>query len=54
MSRYLTKHPVPTEQLVVSAGLTAVLNYLFYSMCEEGDAVLIPTPYYSAFDFDVR
>ena len=45
--------PDPSE-LVVGTGLSAILSNLFYCLCEAGDAVLIPAPYYSAFDNDLR
>eukprot|EP00403_Amphidinium_massartii_P024030 CAMPEP_0178407242 /NCGR_PEP_ID=MMETSP0689_2-20121128/19329_1 /TAXON_ID=160604 /ORGANISM="Amphidinium massartii, Strain CS-259" /LENGTH=452 /DNA_ID=CAMNT_0020028313 /DNA_START=114 /DNA_END=1472 /DNA_ORIENTATION=+ len=44
--------PTADELLCVS-GAGAVLTHLFYCLCEVGDVVLIPAPYYSAFDFDL-
>lgn len=37
----------------VSAGCGAVLDNLMFLLCEAGDAVLIPSPYYPAFDNDL-
>jgi aspartate/methionine/tyrosine aminotransferase len=45
---------VDPEHLVVGVGLSAILSSLFYCICEAGDSVLIPAPYYSAFDNDLR
>lgn len=42
-----------TEGLVVGAGCNAVLENLCFCLAEAGDAVLIPTPYYAAFEFDL-
>lgn len=45
---------VPSSEIVCTAGVTAALSNLFYCICEPGDYVLIPAPYYSAFDNDLR
>jgi len=42
-----------TEGLVVGAGCNAVLENLCFALAEPGDSVLIPTPYYAAFEFDL-
>lgn len=51
-------HPCPfafgAEDIVCTAGATAALSNLFYAICSPGDVVLIPAPYYSAFDNDLR
>ena len=41
------------EGLVVGAGCNAVLENLCLCLADAGDAVLIPTPYYAAFEFDL-
>lgn len=43
---------VKAEQIVISAGCTGLLFQLSVIMFERGDSVLIPTPYYPAFDHD--
>ena len=40
-------------RLTVSAGCGAIIDNLFTCICEPGDAVLIPAPYYPAFDNDL-
>jgi len=52
--RRVMKVPVPANELVCGAGVSAVVSNLFYCLCEEGDLVLMPAPYYSAFDSDLR
>jgi aspartate/methionine/tyrosine aminotransferase len=49
----LDKGRIDTEGLVVGAGCNAVLENLCICLAEAGDAVLIPTPYYAAFEFDL-
>ena len=44
-------HP---EQLCISAGCGAILDNLFMCITEPNDGVLIPAPYYPAFDNDLR
>uniref|UniRef100_A0A7S4V4V9 Aminotransferase class I/classII large domain-containing protein n=2 Tax=Ditylum brightwellii TaxID=49249 RepID=A0A7S4V4V9_9STRA len=41
------------EGLILGAGCNAVLENLCFCLAEPGEAVLIPTPYYAAFEFDL-
>lgn len=41
------------ENVVLGAGCNAVLENLCTVLANPGDAVLIPTPYYAAFEFDL-
>lgn len=41
------------DGLIVGAGCNAVLENLCFALADAGDAVLIPTPYYAAFEFDL-
>lgn len=41
------------DNLIMGAGCNAVLENLVFCLAEQGDAVLIPTPYYAAFEFDL-
>eukprot|EP00931_Biecheleriopsis_adriatica_P043881 TRINITY_DN25074_c0_g1_i1.p1 TRINITY_DN25074_c0_g1~~TRINITY_DN25074_c0_g1_i1.p1 ORF type:complete len:495 (-),score=107.34 TRINITY_DN25074_c0_g1_i1:46-1530(-) len=54
LEKRVVKVPVPPQQLVCGTGVSAELSNLFYCICEDDDTVLIPAPYYSAFDSDLR
>lgn len=41
------------EGLTVGAGCNAVLENLCFCLAQHGDSILIPTPYYAAFEFDL-
>jgi aspartate/methionine/tyrosine aminotransferase len=41
------------ENVILGAGCNAVLENLVMCLADPGDAVLIPTPYYAAFEFDL-
>ena len=41
------------EQIVLGAGAAAILNFIFRFVAEENDVVLIPAPYYAAFEYDM-
>jgi aspartate/methionine/tyrosine aminotransferase len=41
------------DGLIVGAGCNAVLENLCFSLADAGESVLIPTPYYAAFEFDL-
>lgn len=43
---------ISPNQLVVSCGVTALLHELSIVLFDVGDAVLVPTPFYPAFDHD--
>lgn len=41
------------ENLVLSAGVSTVLDHLFYLLGDENSSCLVPAPYYPAFDQDL-
>ena len=45
---------VNPELVAFGSGGSSLLSHLALSLCERGDAVLIPAPYYAAFDADLR
>jgi 1-aminocyclopropane-1-carboxylate synthase len=47
------RYPFRPDGISVSAGCGAVLDALIFCLCDPGDAVLIPSPYYPAFDNDL-
>jgi aspartate/methionine/tyrosine aminotransferase len=49
-SSSLTFNP---DNIILGAGCNAVLENLCMCLTEPGDAVMIPTPYYAAFEFDL-
>mmetsp|Transcript_12047 Transcript_12047/g.26085 ORF Transcript_12047/g.26085 Transcript_12047/m.26085 type:complete len:507 (-) Transcript_12047:31-1551(-) len=54
LSPELALERVRPEHVALGSGCAALLNYLFFALAEEGDAVLIPAPYYAAFESDMR
>lgn len=44
---------VDPEDLVVVSGATAALDILASTLCDPGEAILTPAPYYAAFDSDL-
>jgi DNA-binding transcriptional MocR family regulator len=58
MARYLEdllrlSRPMDANGIVVGAGCNAVLENLCICLAEPGEGVMIPTPYYAAFEFDL-
>ncbi|GGN04142.1 aminotransferase class I/II-fold pyridoxal phosphate-dependent enzyme [Streptomyces fuscichromogenes] len=45
--------PVDPEDLVVVAGATAALDVAATALCDPGEAIVVPTPCYGAFDTDL-
>jgi aspartate/methionine/tyrosine aminotransferase len=53
LSKYLFDgHVVSPDELVLCPGCVSILHQLSILLFEAGDSVLIPTPYYPAFDHD--
>eukprot|EP00529_Nitzschia_sp_RCC80_P019185 CAMPEP_0113453714 /NCGR_PEP_ID=MMETSP0014_2-20120614/7495_1 /TAXON_ID=2857 /ORGANISM="Nitzschia sp." /LENGTH=512 /DNA_ID=CAMNT_0000345107 /DNA_START=91 /DNA_END=1629 /DNA_ORIENTATION=- /assembly_acc=CAM_ASM_000159 len=46
-------HRIDPDGLVIGAGCNAVLENLCLSLAEPGQGVMIPLPYYAAFEFDL-
>ncbi|EFJ52049.1 hypothetical protein VOLCADRAFT_120406 [Volvox carteri f. nagariensis] len=53
-STFMKGISVDKDDLTVSAGAGAILENLFHCIAGAGDAVLIPAPYYPAFDNDLQ
>lgn len=45
--------PVDPEDLVVVSGATAALDVLATVLCDPGEVIVVPAPYYSALDIDL-
>jgi aspartate/methionine/tyrosine aminotransferase len=45
--------PVDPESLVVVSGATAALDIAASALCDPGEAIVVPAPYYAAFDIDL-
>lgn len=41
------------DQIVLGSGAAAILNFLFHCTANENEVVLIPAPYYAAFEYDM-
>lgn len=54
MARTFVGRPVDARHLVLLAGAGAVLESLFYAICDPGDGVLVPTPSYAGFWADLE
>lgn len=52
-SLYASEYSLDPERLVVGAGCNAVLENLLFTIAPAGSAVLIPSPSYAAFQFDL-
>ncbi|XP_059629438.1 probable aminotransferase ACS12 [Cornus florida] len=49
-----SKAPFDPSQLVLTSGATPAIEILCFCLADQGNAFLVPTPYYSGFDRDVR
>lgn len=57
MAGYLTTMTgaeVKKDQIVTASGSSAIIDMLMYCLCDSGDGVIIPAPYYAGFDHDLK
>ncbi|MEU9116750.1 aminotransferase class I/II-fold pyridoxal phosphate-dependent enzyme [Streptomyces sp. NPDC048483] len=47
------RYTVAADDLVVVSGATAALDVIASALCDPGDAIVVPAPYYGAFDTDL-
>lgn len=45
---------ISPEHVAFGSGVGSLLNHLFFILAQKGDVVLIPAPYYAAFDYDAK
>jgi aspartate/methionine/tyrosine aminotransferase len=41
------------DSIVIAVGASAILEILSFALCDPGDTILVPTPYYPGFDHDL-
>ncbi|KAF2795571.1 1-aminocyclopropane-1-carboxylate synthase [Melanomma pulvis-pyrius CBS 109.77] len=52
---YFNPHiPVLPSHLVTAPGAASCIDALLYNICEAGDGILLPGPYWNGFDFSMR
>ncbi|GIK07526.1 hypothetical protein Aspvir_003192 [Aspergillus viridinutans] len=59
LASFLNEHfdphePVQTAHIATAPGAASCLDALLYTICDPGDAVLVPAPYWNGFDFQFR
>jgi aspartate/methionine/tyrosine aminotransferase len=56
MERVLCRgsYAIDPDKLIIGAGCNAVLENLLFSIADAGEGVLVPRPYYAAFEFDLK
>lgn len=45
--------PITTDDIFITPGLTSALDSLTWAICNEGEGILIPAPYYNGFQIDL-
>ncbi|KAF2258874.1 PLP-dependent transferase [Lojkania enalia] len=47
-------HPVKTEHIVLTSGASSALETLIHAICDDGDSVLVPGPYWYGYETIVK
>lgn len=53
-SEFGARQPITYDQIIVMSGVTSVTDALVWSVCNEGEGVLIPQPLYTGYHLDVN
>ncbi|KAK7570857.1 hypothetical protein V3481_018952 [Fusarium oxysporum f. sp. vasinfectum] len=53
MDEFKPRNPIGVDNIFITPGLSSAIDGLVWSICDEGDAILIPLPRYNGFSFDV-
>jgi len=52
-SEFGARETVTYDEVIVMSGVTSVTDALIWSICNEGDGILIPRPFYTGYHIDV-
>ncbi|KAK4098344.1 putative aminotransferase class I and II family protein [Parathielavia hyrcaniae] len=52
-SHFRPREPVRYEDILVQSGVTAVIDSLAWAICNEGEGVIVPHPFYMGFSLDI-
>jgi 1-aminocyclopropane-1-carboxylate synthase len=47
------RRPVAPEDLIIVSGATGALDVIASTLCDPGETIIVPAPYYAAFDVDL-
>lgn len=45
---------IDPSNVIIGPGASSLLNHLFFTLADRGDVVLVPAPYYAAFEKDMK
>ncbi len=45
---------VTYDQIIVMSGVTSIIDSIAWSICNEGDGILIPQPFYTGYQIDIN
>jgi aspartate/methionine/tyrosine aminotransferase len=52
-SNFQPREPVRYEDILILPGVTAVIDSLAWAICNEGEGIIIPQPFYGGFAVDM-
>ena len=48
-----SRKTITPDNLFITPGLASAIDALTWAVCNDGDGILVPQPYYNGFDFDI-
>ncbi|KAE8367080.1 PLP-dependent transferase [Aspergillus caelatus] len=48
-----SRKTITPDNLFITPGLASAIDALTWAICNDGDGILVPQPYYNGFDFDI-
>lgn len=52
-SRFMPLQPTSAGEFIITAGVTAMIDHVTWSICNEGEGLLLPQPLYTGFTNDI-
>jgi aspartate/methionine/tyrosine aminotransferase len=52
-SRFKPIHPVTYGEIIVMSGVSSIIEAFAWSVCNEGEGILIPQPLYATYTMDI-
>lgn len=49
---FQTRETITADNIFITPGLASAIDALTWTICDEGDGILVPQPFYNGFSFD--
>jgi len=50
---FRSRETITADNIFITSGLASAIDALTWAICDEGDGILVPQPYYNGFEMDI-